>query len=533
MNHLTVREILQKDAFKYARLIAGDKGLDNPVKWTHIIETSEFDSLLNGGELILTTGMNLELETSLETLAKLIEKKVSGICIEIGPHFNNLSPTLKKFADEHHFPIIVFDRTVKFVDITQKLHTFIINQHYEMLHMLNHLNKKFTELSLLPNGILKILEALHDHFCQTALFVGNDRKAYYYPPETKEISQVLQTTCKHQAPKNSTIVAGNKIFAASPVHVLGQVWGYLFLKTDQESQKEFIISVLDGAAQSIAQILLRNRTIEERKMNQEDELVHSLLLGKPYNKDELELILPSINRDSMSYRVIIIQNKDPILKNEEEWKEIKVHRALTIRSLCKQNGIYPAVSVRKSETAVICFFNSQIHDEKKITNLAPSLFDRNTEYFGISARHGDTTYFSKAYNEAKEAIFYNQINNTNTSFYDKIGVSRLLFQLKDTQLLERFIQDQIGPLIAYDKKMKTGLLQTLEVYLKYNESKKEAAERLHIVRQTLYHRLEKMKELLGESYLEPSNRLAIEVAIEAYRVVKPSKKLPTIAHTVQ
>src|SRR5699024_1835624 len=195
---LTVRDILEKDSFKHAKPVAGEKGLDRSIQCTHIIETKQFENLLNGGELVLTTGMNLDLENSLETFKKLVQKNVTGICIEIGPHFTKLSPALKSFADAHHFPVIVFEKTVKFVDITQKLHAFLINRHYEMLHTLNQLNKRFTELSLLPNCILKILQTLYHQFKQPVLFFGYDMKTSYYPPEAKEYRHLLQQQLDRQ-----------------------------------------------------------------------------------------------------------------------------------------------------------------------------------------------------------------------------------------------------------------------------------------------------------------------------------------------
>jgi len=60
------------------------------------------------------------------------------------------------------------------------------------------------------------------------------------------------------------------------------------------------------------------------------------------------------------------------------------------------------------------------------------------------------------------------------------------------------------------------LLITLSKYLECLGSKKEASEQLFIVRQTLYHRLEKIQQLLDLDLLEPNNRLAIETAIKAH-----------------
>ncbi|MDF2937464.1 MAG: hypothetical protein K0Q90_2837, partial [Paenibacillaceae bacterium] len=58
---------------------------------------------------------------------------------------------------------------------------------------------------------------------------------------------------------------------------------------------------------------------------------------------------------------------------------------------------------------------------------------------------------------------------------------------------------------------------------------------LFIVRQSLYYRLEKLKELLGEDFMVPETRLAISVALRAYQMLHPDnfdglpnrKKIPS------
>lgn len=282
--NLTINDALNNELFKSARVLAGNKGLSQNIKWTHILETTDFDALLNGGELILTTGTGLDLDSSIKTYERLINKGVAGICIEIGPHFTMLPEKIKQFADEHNFPVIAFDEVVKFVDMTQNLHTHIINQHHQMLHQLSDLTKEFTELSLAPNGILKILQTLNDHFQTYALFVSDEAKAYYYPPEGRGFKELKASYVKNHHTENGfakMITIDNNRFAVTPVYVLGQIWGYLCLQVTDESPNEFLFTVLDRAALSIAQILLRNRTIEERKLNAEDDLVQNLLIGKP------------------------------------------------------------------------------------------------------------------------------------------------------------------------------------------------------------------------------------------------------------
>ncbi|WP_461183544.1 PucR family transcriptional regulator, partial [Virgibacillus kimchii] len=314
----------------------------------------------------------------------------------------------------------------------------------------------------------------------------------------------------------------NKTYALMPVRVLGQVWGYLCLHISGDSPDEFVFHVLDRASLAIAQILLRNRTMEERKFNIEDELVQNLMLGKPYHTDELKFILPP-NYTETRYYVFVSQSEIPAGTTEEEWEEIKLQRSMSTRALCKRSGLYPAVSVKKSEITVICFFHidqPEMQVKQKMQKLNGDFSRMMNQELGISRIHKDISQAARAYQEAKEVLRFNRVNESKEIFYEKIGIHRLLFHVKDEHLLNAYIDDYIGPLLRYDREMKSQLLTTLELYLKFNESKKETAERLYIVRQTLYHRLEKIEDLLGEDYLEPTNRLAIEAAIKAYHLTK-------------
>ena len=54
---LTVRDVLSRDSFNFAKVVAGEDGLDRQVKWSHVLEVIEFEALINGGEMILTTGV--------------------------------------------------------------------------------------------------------------------------------------------------------------------------------------------------------------------------------------------------------------------------------------------------------------------------------------------------------------------------------------------------------------------------------------------------------------------------------------------
>lgn len=533
---LTIRDILKRESFASAKVIAGSQGLNRPVKWSHILEVKEFESLINGGELILTTGVGLQLglPTQLLYVKKLIEKNAACICIEMGTYFKEVPIELIELADEHDFPIIIFEKVVKFVDISQDLHTLIINHHHKMLFQLDHLSREFIELSLSSNGILKILKELHRYFRQNAFFIASSTKPYYYPADSKEAEKDIRNYLERSKIKHSEkrfFTIDNKTFALMPVKGLGQIWGNLCLQVKDTLPDEFFFLILDRAALAIAQILLRNRTIEERKQNLEDDFVRNLLKGRSYDSDDLQTYLPSASRN-LHYRVFLIQMNHPeVNHSEEDWEEVKLQRAMMIRSLFKHHGFFPAVSSRKNEIAVIASFIAADHlkqDTGRFTQIIHSITETkgkaSNEWddctFGVSMVYKDISAVTRGYEEATEVLQLHEATLLQSNFYEDLGVYRILLPLKKNGDLENYVNDYLGPLIDADGKMQNDLLETLSVYLEQMGSKKETAERLFIVRQTLYHRIEKLQQLLGNDFMEPANRLALETAIKAYALIK-------------
>ncbi|WRU94679.1 PucR family transcriptional regulator ligand-binding domain-containing protein [Priestia filamentosa] len=159
---LTVSELLKRKNFEHCEVVAGKEGLERRIKWIHIVEVPKVEHLLKGEELILSTGVgwkeNEEAFSSL--LQQLITRNVAGLCIEIGSYTKSIPSSIINLANKHKFPLILFHQEVPFVEITQDVHTFMINAHYEILARLrlfcalrraqltfSHLSNKTTQSS--------------------------------------------------------------------------------------------------------------------------------------------------------------------------------------------------------------------------------------------------------------------------------------------------------------------------------------------------------------------------------------------------
>ncbi|PID14164.1 PucR family transcriptional regulator [Sporosarcina sp. P34] len=533
---LTVQDVLARETFKHAKVIAGSTGLDRQVKWSHVLEVSEFSSLVNGGEIILTTGLHLQLDnaTQLQYVKQLIELEVACLCVEIGPYVSEIQQDIITLADAQKFPIIVFEKVVKFVDITQDLHTVIINRHYEMLSKLDTLSRRFNELSLMPNGILKILHELHSLFNQTVLFISDEAKSYYYPVESTSWKNSIQEFLSEkttQKLEQDIYTIDDQPFALFTINGLGQSLGYLCLHLPQAIKDELVFLILDRASLAIAQILLRNRTIQERDQYNEDGFVRNLLHGRPVDAEDMQSYLP-MKSPNTHYRIFVIQlDTNETTIDENSWEEIRLQQSMMIRSVFKRHSFFPTISVTKNEITIIASFiasGTHVKDMNRFTQVTEQLTAMDNDQFfnerkytvGISLVHHNHTHVKEGYKEAKRVVELKQKFAFKSNFYEDLGVYRLLLLLNEQGNLDNYVEDYLQDLIDYDLENDSNLFETLRIYLECGGSKKETADRLFIVRQTLYHRLEKIESIMGENFMSPLNRIALEVAIMARQVLQ-------------
>ncbi|SIQ31932.1 PucR C-terminal helix-turn-helix domain-containing protein [Paenibacillus sp. RU4T] len=125
---LTVRDTLDNPHFAQAYVAAGSSGLDREIRCVHILEISEADELLHGGEMILTTGIGCRGEAAERRrfLAALIRRGAACLCIELGAYMTCLPEEWILQAEDAGFPLIVFSGKARYVDITHDLHRLIL-----------------------------------------------------------------------------------------------------------------------------------------------------------------------------------------------------------------------------------------------------------------------------------------------------------------------------------------------------------------------------------------------------------------------
>ena len=148
----TVREVIALDAVAHggAEVLVGGDALDARVRWVHLSDSAGVARLLNGGELLLSTGSAWPSEPDelRRFIGELVDAGLSGLVIELGTHYREVPAVVVESAREQGLALIALHREVKFVSLTEAVHGRIISAQTEALRARDEVRERFTALSL-------------------------------------------------------------------------------------------------------------------------------------------------------------------------------------------------------------------------------------------------------------------------------------------------------------------------------------------------------------------------------------------------
>ena len=125
----SLETVLNLPAFRSAELICGGARLDQPVTWVHVSEIMDIWRFLSGGELLLSTGLELMRVSSATRRAYIRGLSKAGIRalgLELVQWTTEVPLELLETARELNFPIVVFRTEVSFRELTRAAHQEIL-----------------------------------------------------------------------------------------------------------------------------------------------------------------------------------------------------------------------------------------------------------------------------------------------------------------------------------------------------------------------------------------------------------------------
>lgn len=539
--NLTIAEVIKRPVFAHAEVVAGSRGLTHPIRWVHILESASNAHFLNGGELILSTGVGFGEDTDkrLDYLNELISRKVVGLCIELGSYVPQIPSDMLEQAELHQFPLIVFHQPVRFVDITLDLHGLIVSRQTEALRTLEAYSRDLQQLTLQAQGIPKLLNHLQAHVHALVFYLPVEESPLFAPERAKASQDHLtrQIISAHQNGMLSTKEHGmfdiseREQIMYQPIQLMGHVLGYLGLHLYEREPEEFLHLTLDYTATAMAQILMRKMFAEERSLDSQNRLFDDLLADRYKQEEQIRGLLGIVStKKTASYYAAMMEVSWGKMRFDAVAESPFHELTGVVRSVLLRHGFRSLLRIKGHRLYLLLIEKQSLESPREqvaaafmeLERICNQALGREDQLlYGISRLSDQYADVYRHFQEAEQVL---SIRTDLTSpFFDDLGVYRLLMHVQSSQALQSFITDYLGPLIKHDLEYNSQLLQTLRALLDHNASKQETSEALFIHRQTLYHRLDKIRSLIGENFLAPHQRICLEVALRAYEWISKKK----------
>ncbi len=222
---------------------------------------------------------------------------------------------------------------------------------------------------------------------------------------------------------------------------------------------------------------------------------------------------------------VIVIRAAPRAAQTGEWRARVLTLALrALRSLAAGS----LASASEDEVAAEIAAIVPAEDEERLARAAAGLvreLDESLAGFhltiGRSRRAADPVDLYRAGNEARLAANVGEAEDRGLLAFEDTGAYRLLLPAisEDPRELERFYEETVAPLAAYDEQYETELVATVEAYLDNDGNVAATAKQLFTHRHTIRYRLERVRELCGHDVSATEGREKLGLGLKAMRVL--------------
>ncbi len=294
----------------------------------------------------------------------------------------------------------------------------------------------------------------------------------------------------------------------SRIRVENKVVGNLVLLECNKKIKEEDFVLLELISSIISKELKKKRFYQNTKNTLKEEIIYDLLENNL--KDE-KILQERLNLSSLIiHKYICIYTIDI--------SKYKLKHSIYERFLESQiSKFFPQgyLIYYKNHLVVINTQKDFYILEEKIQNLKKFLSENNLT-MGVSNKFTSLIMSNIFYNQALESLTIGKILNKNENYfqYNDIQPYVFIYRLRDQISLEDLANNELNLIREYDEKNQTDLYNTLFAYLKNNHNINKTSNEIHIHRNTLRYRLNKISELLNLDVEENDNSFKLYFSIK-------------------
>jgi purine catabolism regulator len=543
---LSVREALTLPAFDsaQARVLAGADSLGRPVRWVHVAELPDIAHLLNGGELLLTTGMGLVGGAALRRryIAQLAAAGVAGIVVELGRNFSRMPAEMVREAEEHAIPLIALEKEIRFVEVTEQVHRAIMSRQYELLDRVELINREFTSLILGGAGIQQILHQLSEAVGNPVILENTAHQVVGFAPQDgDEIAAALGNWDLHSrgghrdlGPGAVQRAEGTPACTWFGIWLRHEPWGRIHVLEVERPLDEITGLLLDRAGAALGMSVLSQQDADHMSDRAASAVISDLLAGRYGSTKELLQRARNLGSDlsggGLAALIVAPANLDALAErrglSEAQRQQVRLRLRAELRAaLAKQHctGLLGlegdrllaivAVPERSDLPATL---------ERVAATLRASIAVSHPELKIVlgASREAKPDALRRAFEEARVAVEFGERSGDQDLYqFGNLGTYPLLARLAQGPELATFVESELGALLQHDAQHGAKLLPTVHAYLAHAGRKADTVTALRIQRRTLYTRIARLDRLLGRSLDDQDVRTRLTLALQGLDIL--------------
>ncbi|GAA0507110.1 purine catabolism regulator [Saccharopolyspora erythraea NRRL 2338] len=156
---LTLRELAADRALGLVAH-AGAEALERPISWVHGSELDDPTPFLEGGELLLTTGLSLRPENCAEFVDRLTGVGVAGLGFGVGLSHERVPPALEEAAARAGLPLLEVPRRTPFIAISKAVSRAIAAEEYAGLRRTSRAQHELARAAGTAHGLAAVVRKL-------------------------------------------------------------------------------------------------------------------------------------------------------------------------------------------------------------------------------------------------------------------------------------------------------------------------------------------------------------------------------------
>lgn len=279
----------------------------------------------------------------------------------------------------------------------------------------------------------------------------------------------------------------------------------------------------------LSQIISKKLVLEENDKNSVEQLFSSILDAKHLNRESVMAQAKYLNIDLSGSFFVSELAFDGRVGDDGDILSLGERIARIILSEISFNRSRQVLTLPQTGS-ILCLISIQNQNPKEFKEVFLRIAERtktdcNVEVcIGVGSVVEYLEDVGASRQEAAMAIKVAKMSDDKEKvfFYKDQGIYTLIAQIQNEKVLDTFVEDHLGKLIAMDRVKEGNLCETLEKYLNHNGNAKKTAEAMFLHRNTLNYRLNKIRKVLNCDLedLDVCLRLKLSFIILNYRKKK-------------